>query len=1098
MARFFKHDWGYTWLRFVAFFTTSSMEFNISLFLVTIILILGFISYAAHAFVLFWPCLFLASILIYLQLNPALSALDTNESFGDFYVTKERLGCPGGISRSALDTSWEPGPPTGKTGDRSFRHVFIEKNTNRQVFLRGLNVGGGTKLPQGWTSDMPLEEDFQNENEEQSSSIARGRGDQSPVTQRRTKKDERETIGSASLIAVGSEAESSGSDGYAGVRGGAANTNKVRPAQESRPGGAGRRKCPSTAPSFVNRPFPLEEADVHFSRLLAYGFTFFRLCITWEAVEPMGPGEYDRDYLNYLEALLASAREYGISVFIDFHQDVWSRWTGGSGAPRWTLEVIGFDTNFFRDTLAAWRHCDDAKNYPMMCWANNYLHLACATMFTLFFGGDDFAPNFRLNRKCSRLYCGDAQEPLDIKQGLTINKDGKHEAEASKHQLDGETSTKGSNSKVTDVNILIDEASRVTSKAFAEGEDLLGFTTAEQTGDEAPDPGTATSLQNSKVALDTASNYEGEHMAVNLVDGEGNSPKTAKFQGGVPPSSMHSISSEDLPYYLLNPPEQGGDAASPLFASSDLDANFVTAQQFLQDHYLGAARQVAAAVKHLDNVLGFDTLNEPDYGFLGYEDIGEWRSLGGAKTPSGFVFSAFEAMALGSGCSLPVDYFSGVMQFARTIEFANPSRKTCWRQGYECIWKQHGIYDLSPVNQSPVLKKPSHFSRNPRSGDPVDVHADYMIPFWDKFAQAIRDEMGSDIFVFCSPFPCPTDQKTMCYSEVTAHSLRKHPNLERKAVFSPHYYEGWQLMYHKWRPYICINSSALIRLTVEQAAIEGDARILKKRDEDLQEGHEPSSSVEIQEKGSKSCGRWCRRACNVIRNLPVYIGTQAQCARQVGRDIALAASHGKKLGPAVIGEIGISMNIEGEANLSRCFDRQMRGLEHSGVSGYTLWHYCPDATINNDGWNKEHLSIFTNDLVFPNATPFLGGRALPAIIRPSPFLVAGRIRKFSFDALSHKRMFELEYEEVATCRTNQTILFVPYYQYSEEGVRTRCSDGQFIETNLLSQKFTYVHDTGIAPNAEGKRVHKIQIWLEGGRRSGCCPCLPSSFEHAGV
>jgi len=52
--------------------------------------------------------------------------------------------------------------------------------------------------------------------------------------------------------------------------------------------------------SFVGRPFPLEEADDHFSRLRQWGFTFLRFLVAWEAVEHAGPDLYDEEYLDYL------------------------------------------------------------------------------------------------------------------------------------------------------------------------------------------------------------------------------------------------------------------------------------------------------------------------------------------------------------------------------------------------------------------------------------------------------------------------------------------------------------------------------------------------------------------------------------------------------------------------------------------------------------------------------------------------------------------------------------------------------------------------------------------------------------------------------
>jgi len=144
--------------------------------------------------------------------------------------------------------------------------------------------------------------------------------------------------------------------------------------------------------SFTGRPFPLEDADEHFSRLKAWGFHFLRFLVTWEAIEHEGPGIYDYEYLAYLRELIIKAGDYGLNVIIDPHEDVWSRFSGGDGAPLWTLEAAGFDVTNFAETGAALVHNTYGDPFPQMVWFTNNYKLASATMFTLFFGGNDFAP----------------------------------------------------------------------------------------------------------------------------------------------------------------------------------------------------------------------------------------------------------------------------------------------------------------------------------------------------------------------------------------------------------------------------------------------------------------------------------------------------------------------------------------------------------------------------------------------------------------------------------------------------------------------------------------------------------------------------------
>ena len=156
--------------------------------------------------------------------------------------------------------------------------------------------------------------------------------------------------------------------------------------------------------SFVGRPFPLDEADEHLGRLAQWGFNVVRLLTTWEAVEHQGPGCYDESYLQYFAEVCRRCGEHGLYVFVDFHQDVWSRMSGGDGAPGWTFEAAGLDFTKFHAADAA--HLMQAKYdyarggrqpaYPQMSWAGNYRLPANMIIWTLFFGGRDFAPSLRV------------------------------------------------------------------------------------------------------------------------------------------------------------------------------------------------------------------------------------------------------------------------------------------------------------------------------------------------------------------------------------------------------------------------------------------------------------------------------------------------------------------------------------------------------------------------------------------------------------------------------------------------------------------------------------------------------------------------------
>ena len=355
--------------------------------------------------------------------------------------------------------------------------------------------------------------------------------------------------------------------------------------------------------SFIGRPFPLDEADEHFGRLKHWGLDFLRFLVPWEAIEHEGPGIYDEAYLDYLEAVLEKALAYEIDLFIDPHQDVWSRFSGGDGAPAWTFAAAGMDFERFHQTGAALLHSKQPDDFPHMIWANNYYRFAAFTMFTLFFGGRAFAPQL-------------------------------------------------------------------------------------------------------------------------LVDG-------------------------------------------------------LNIQDYLQERYVSAFVHVAKRVKHLPNVLGFDTMNEPHYGLIGVPDL---RSLNHLPFQRGVMPTPAQAIFLANGYAQePSDFGSPLPSLPpMKVETAliDPQGASVWRDDCADVWRAQGIWDVDKSGQ-PRLLRPAHFAR-------ANFTRDFLAPFIERFAAGIHAVMpGAHIFLEAEPFAPP-------------------PRFDdaAKLVYAPHFYDGMTLFTRRFNPHL--------------------------------------------------------------------------------------------------------------------------------------------------------------------------------------------------------------------------------------------------------------------------------------------------------
>ncbi|MGH9307563.1 MAG: cellulase family glycosylhydrolase [Acidimicrobiales bacterium] len=96
------------------------------------------------------------------------------------------------------------------------------------------------------------------------------------------------------------------------------------------------------------------------AQMRALGFNFIRLTLSWSQLEPT-PGRYSQTYLDRIAQVVGWARQQGIHVLLDMHQDNYSRFTPESsplsvpglvtpsqessnhadGAPRWAVMADG-------------------------------------------------------------------------------------------------------------------------------------------------------------------------------------------------------------------------------------------------------------------------------------------------------------------------------------------------------------------------------------------------------------------------------------------------------------------------------------------------------------------------------------------------------------------------------------------------------------------------------------------------------------------------------------------------------------------------------------------------------------------------------------
>ena len=519
--------------------------------------------------------------------------------------------------------------------------------------------------------------------------------------------------------------------------------------------------------SFVGRPAPLEELDAHLARLAHWGFNCLRLLTTWEAVEHAAPGQHDQAYLDYFTEVCRRAGSYGLRVFIDFHQDVWSRMSGGSGAPGWTFEAAGLDFTKFGASGAAhvMQYEYDGRiggrqpGYPVMSWSNNYSRPANGIMWTLFFAANDFAPS-----------------------------------------------------------------------ALIGGQSL---------------------------------------------------------------------------------------------------------QDYLQEHYLGSMRAIAERVAHLDNVIGFDTLNEPNGGYIGK----------GLSAPivryRGPIWTALDGLALASGHArmLPVVAPGQGIVGSTTVNADNVS---IWLPGCDDPFRSAGAWDV--VDGVPTAFQNEYFQR--KGDQDCNLERDYMAPFFRRVADTIR-AVRSDWLVFAEIDPF----------EVVTHGLPK--GCPERTVNASHWYDVSALVL---KSFTSDRRDDVLTGRVQQgaAAIE-DAYV------------DEMTSIKLA--GDRLNG-----------GAPTLLG---ECGIQYDMNDAQAYALWAE------GDRRSKIWSAQTEALDLMYNAIDRLLISSTQWNYTASNR--NDPMIGDGWNQEDLSIWSVDQTTSSEDPNSGGRAIEGFCRPFVRAAQGTLLNQRFD-----------------------------------------------------------------------------------------------------
>jgi hypothetical protein len=348
-----------------------------------------------------------------------------------------------------------------------------------------------------------------------------------------------------------------------------------------------------------------------------------------------------------------------------------------------------------------------------------------------------------------------------------------------------------------------------------------------------------------------------------------------------------------------------------------------------------------------------------------------------ANVTPGPAWSVLDGLAAAQGCTVKIPelkFKSDIMKVVPVEDkTVNPDGVQIWFPGHDCPFEAAGAYRLT--DDGPEVLDEEFFRI--RNGRRLDPEADFMVPFFNRVADAIR-EVKPDWMVFAEVDP---------FRGVVGDGFPD--GMPVNTVNASHWYDIITLVTKRFNfpnAFNPLTGETLEGPDAIEAAYTRQLERIKASSKTLADGDGPTLIGEF--------------------------GIPYDLDRGAAYDAWAAGDHGE--GPWDSHTTALDLMYNALDNLQI----------HSAQWNYTASNRN-DLRVG-DGWNQEDLSIFSRDQQTSPNDINSGGRALKGFVRPYMRACAGEPQKIGFDRQSGRCTIEFEAEAGGTSE-----IYVPAVQYPD-------------------------------------------------------------------